>query len=136
MIKIQEMTDREIDNAKKQFNKKMTDKYGFPYGSKLDSDEIKESEKLACRDMMVSVLAYDCDPSMSVGEVVDILMNDDYIEAYISGHGRWSTKKFPLGYKVVLELAKEMANDYCGKAKLTRDVFTDSEGLSYNGLEW
>ena len=136
MIKIQEMTSKQVDAARIDFSRKMADKYGDKYGSKMDDSELRESTELSCRGMMISILAYECDPSMNIYEVIDILMNDEYIKAYITGKGKWGKKEYPLGYDTVLELAKDMARDYCGKAKLSRNTFTDSEGLSYNSLTY
>jgi len=140
MIKIYEMTNNQIKKGRTEFGRRMGNKYKTDYFLKqLNDDEKREKESWSCRDMMSSILAYNCSPEMGVDRVVDILMNNEYIKPYITGiDGRsyGSQPTIKLGYDAVLEIAEDMAEDFCKRGKVHRNVFTDSEGLSYNALEY
>ena len=64
-------------------------------------------------------------PALTVGSVKSSGKERSYADPYI--------KK--LGIKRVRELVAEQEADFA-KAKVLRNVFTDSEGVAYNSVQW
>lgn len=78
----------------------------------------KEDRIIDCIEMIHSILTY----SPRADWDVDIVMADEYLDRY----------KNELGEDKVRELVTQEVEEYINNAIVSTDVFTDSEGLSYN----
>lgn len=80
-------------------------------------------EELSCREMVNSCLCY--------GGIEDFWAHHDWCSegSYAARHVR------ALGRARVEEICKEQAEDMA-RARILRNVHTDSEGLSYNSIVW
>ena len=91
-----------------------------------DSDAFEvELTELSCRDMINSILAYNVPRTYTAEQILEREEHSyhNYLEDYV--------KK--LGREKVLALIEEQKNDI---KEIRRDVFTDSEGVSYNSIVW
>lgn len=111
------MTQKQIDAAKKALPS--------PVDYKNWTDEQKRlAEELSCREMINSCLTY--------GSI------DDFWEEY---EWRFGDKSYAtpfvriLGIERVKEIVIEQEKDF-SKAKIIHNVYTDSEGVSYNSVLW
>lgn len=86
-----------------------------PYGT-------KEYTELTCISMMHSILVYNYSPKQ---ENFTFPINNQYLQKYIK----------TLGIEQVSQLWAEQVADF-RKAKVSRDVYTDNEGCSYNSCRW
>ena len=105
------MTRKEIEAMKNTLPKW---KDGKPPVLTLEQELLSES--LSCRSMINSILCYH--------GAKDIMQNP-YLQKYFE----------TLGPITVAKLANEQIEDF-SKAKVLTDVYTDSEGLSYNSIIW
>lgn len=111
------MTQREIDAAKKTLPSRFEYKNWTEEQKKLD-------EELSCREMVNSCLCY--------GSIKDFWEECPW---------RWGDKSYAashirkLGMERVKEIVKEQEADFA-KAIVRRNVFTDSEGVTYNSILW
>lgn len=77
--------------------------------------------ELACREMINSCLAY--------GSI------RDFWRVNYRGHSYADSYVRRLGKEKVVELAEEQESDFA-KATVLHDVYTDSEGVTYNSVIW
>ena len=105
------MTDKQIKQAREQLPK-ITQ---IPWSSWTDEQKRLDRE-LSCRDMINSILCYD-------GK--EEILKDWYLRKYID----------ELGIETVQRLCDEQVADF-ENAIIKRNVFTDSEGVSYNSVIW
>ena len=105
------MTRKEIEAMKNTLPKW---KDGKPPVLTLEQELLSES--LSCRSMINSILCYH--------GAKDIMQNP-YLQKYFE----------TLGPINVAKLANEQIEDF-SKAKVLTNVYTDSEGLSYNSIIW
>lgn len=123
------MTAKEIQAAKDAlYEKYYGDKSRLPQNLKqpwTKEDEIFE-EELSCRDMINSMLVYgDSVEKGSYGY-------NKYLKTYTE-KGTWHDGL--LTEKRLAEIIAEQKKDF-EKAIVKRDVYTDSEGCSYNSCRW
>ena len=82
------------------------------------ADELdREENELSCIEMIHSILTY------SNNRNADEVINDKYLEKYID----------ELGRDKVMELLKNEIEEF-NNATINRDVYTDSEGVTYNSV--
>lgn len=93
------------------------------------TDEQKRLDKeLSCREMMNSCLAY--------GGMKDFWRRHDSLFAPGEVNCGYADRHVEeLGLKRVRELEREQEEDFA-KAKLRRNTYTDSEGVTYNTIIW
>lgn len=103
------MTRKEIEKAKEK-NPRFIN--GTP--CKLTKEQEILHRELDCREMINSCLCYGTD-----------FLNSIYKDRYIA----------ELGVERVSQLYNEQKNDF-EKAIVYHDVFEDSEGVSYNSIQW
>ena len=115
------MTQKEIDRAK------ATRPSLFEYNTWTDEQKRLDNE-ISCREMINSCLIYHGEQSGwdVFWEENEWRLGD---KSYAAPHVR------ALGRERVEELFNEQLADF-RKATVHQDVFTDSEGLSYNSIEW
>ena len=77
--------------------------------------------ELSCREMVNSCLCY--------GSIEDFWRKPEWRDSYAARHVR------ALGRARVAEICKEQQEDIA-RARILRNVFTDSEGCSYNSIIW
>ena len=113
------MTQREIDAAKATLPRLCS----IPWKDWTD-EQRRLYEELSCREMINSCLVY---------EGIDGFWRECEWrfgdKSYAASHVR------VLGLERVKELVAEQEADFA-KAKVARDVFTDSEGVTYNSVRW
>ena len=112
------MTQREIDAAKKTLPSRFEWKNWTEDQKQLDRE-------LSCRDMINSCLVYDG----IAGFWKEYEWRSGKDKSYAAPYIR------ELGLSRVQELVAEQEADFA-KAKVFRDVFTDSEGVTYNSVRW
>lgn len=105
------MTDIELEN-KKKFARTL------PFGS-------KEQTECSCIDMINSILCYQC---AGYTNAESVFKHEQ--QAYHNYLAQYTEK---LGRNRVIELIQGQINSI---KKINRAVFTDSDGLSYNSIEW
>lgn len=113
------MTQREIDLAKATLPRFCS----MPWKDWTDEQRRLDAE-LSCREIINSCLVYE-----SIGSFwreCEWRLGD---KSYAAPHVR------ALGLERVKELVAEQEADFT-KAKVSRDVFTDSEGVTYNSVRW
>ena len=120
---LSETSNKQLDSKKKTFYARMRDKHGNDFRGKFDDDDKLANEELFLIDMLHSIFAYAPDTHHMT---VDDIMQNRYIKQYIE----------TLGVDRVREIASEELNDFKSHARVRKDVFQDSEGLSYNSIEW
>lgn len=86
-----------------------------PYGT-------KEYTELSCISMMHSILVYNYYPEQGK---ITFPIDNQYLQKYIK----------TLGVERVSQLWSEQVTDF-RKAKVSHNVYTDSEGCSYNSCRW
>lgn len=82
----------------------------------------EDGAELRCISMMHSILIYDYNPKQ---EKFPFPTDNLYLKNYID----------EIGMARVEQLWQEQVADF-RKAKVSRDVWTDSEGCSYNSCRW
>lgn len=121
------MTYKQFKQAKKQLNNKYYgDKVRIPQNLAfpITPEDKITFEELRCIDMINSILAYDW-----FGETAEEVMQMEerghynYLADYVT----------MLGRDKVVALIQGQINDI---AYITRNVHTDSEGLTYNSIIW
>ena len=121
------MTYKQFKQAKKQLNNKYYgDKVRIPQNLAfpITPEDKIAFEELRCIDMINSILAYDW-----FGETAEEVMQMEerghynYLADYVT----------MLGRDKVVALIQGQINDI---AYITRNVHTDSEGLTYNSIIW
>lgn len=111
------MTQREIDAAKRTLPSRFEWKDWTDEQKRLD-------EELSCREMINSCLTY--------GGIRGFWEECEW---------RWGDKSYAaphvraLGLERVEQLVAEQEADFA-KAVVSYDVFTDSEGITYNSVRW
>lgn len=111
------MTQKEINAVKKTLPSR------FEYRTWTEEQKRLDWE-LSCRDMINSCLVYS--GIRAFWERCEWRTGDkSYADPYVRALGR----------KRVEELVAEQEADFA-KAKVFRDVYTDSEGVSYNSIRW
>lgn len=105
------MTRKEIEAMQKTLPKW---KDGKPPVLTLEQELLSES--LSCRSMINSILCYHGSKD---------IMKNLYLQKYFE----------TLGTITVAKLVNEQIEDF-SKAKVLTNVYTDSEGLSYNSIIW
>ena len=118
------MTDVELEQAKKELVEQMQKSRGE--SGKPTPEQKRQYEKFLCIRMINPVIAYDWHEGQTAKELLDWELNDSYhsyLEEYVN--------KF--GYDEVLALVQGQLDDV---RFVERNVFTDSEGLSYNSITW
>lgn len=118
------MTDFELSQAKKELGEEM--RASRELTGTTTPEQKKRYEKLLCVGMINSVIAYEWREGQTAKELLDWELHDryhSYLEEYVN--------KF--GYDEVLALVQGQLDDV---KFIERDVFTDSEGLSYNSITW
>ena len=114
------MTDRQIKAAKET----LPGLCAYPW-EKWTEEQKQLSRELDCREMINSCLCYD---SIESFWRVDPWRWGEY-KSY---SGRYVAE---LGLARVRELCEEQMQDF-SKAKVLRNVYTDSEGCTYNSIIW
>ena len=134
MVKKEETTSKQLDTMKADLRAKEIQALkdaGDPNPENLggivkrlpeDVWKVLENEEniINCIDMIHSILAY----SPEVNWEVDIVLNDDYMKKYI---GR-------LGIDKVSDLVEQEVNEFKNNVVIDKDVYTDSEDVSYNSI--
>ena len=134
MVKKEETTSKQLDTMKADLRAKEIQALkdaGDPNPENLggivkrlpeDVWKVLENEEniINCIDMIHSILAY----SPEVNWEVDIVLNDDYMKKYI---GR-------LGIDKVRDLVEQEVNEFKNNVVIDKDVYTDSEDVSYNSI--
>lgn len=113
------MTQREIDLAKATLPRPCS----IPWEDWTDEQHRLDAE-LSCREMINSCLVYE--GINGFWREHEWRFGD---KSYAAPHVR------ALGLERVKELVAEQEADFA-KAKVSRDVFTDSEGVTYNSIRW
>lgn len=117
------MTDEQITSLRKAL---ATADFGVTKIGDKAPRIIKEIRQLmSCVEMINSVLAYNWNGE-TAKDLLDWELSDrykSYLKEYVNH----------FGYDVVLDLVKEQMMDI---AEISKDVFTDSEGNSYNKIIW
>ena len=103
------MTEKEIKKLRKE-----NPRFNNGFGRELTKEQEKLHRELDCREMINSCLCYSTD-----------FLNSRYKDDYIKD----------LGEQRVIELYNEQKKDF-EKAIVIHDVFQDSEGISYNSIQW
>lgn len=110
--KLDETTDKELNKMKEQ----LPSRIDVPYEEW--TDEQKELDrKIACIEMIHSILTYDDIKS------ADDVMQNKYMQRYIE----------ELGETKVKELVEQEIEEF-KSATINKDVYTDSEGVTYNSV--
>lgn len=112
------MTQREIDAAKKTLPSLFDWKTWTEEQKRLD-------EELSCREMINSCLTYDGIEAFWRECTWRVGRDKSYADPHIRA----------LGLERVKQLVAEQEADFA-KATVLRDVFTDSEGVTYNSVRW
>lgn len=81
-----------------------------------------KGDTLSAIQMIHSILAY----SAEDGRTVDNIMDNRYMKSYINS----------LGEDTVRDLVEKELADFKERATVVNDVYTDSEGVSYNSINW
>lgn len=105
------MTDKQIKEMKKTLPRW---KNGVP--PVLTPQQKILQESLSCRDMINSILCY---------HGTNNIMDNPYLKKYMES----------LGTILVSLLVEEQIQDF-SKATVLQNVYTDSEGCSYNSIIW
>lgn len=100
------MNSKEIKKIKREM-------YNSENWKDENSMERRTYEEMSCRSMIMSCLIYG-----------DNIYKSRYVMEYID----------ILGEQRVLELCKEQEEYFNTKCKVVKNVYTDSEGVSYNSL--
>lgn len=103
------MTDKQLEHLKRASRR-----YGIH--TDLTDEEKAIHKKTWCIDMINSVIAYD-------GCKMEYILNNKYMQDYIN----------ELGVETVKELAQAQIDDVL---YVKHNVYTDSEGCSYNSIVW
>lgn len=121
---LSEMNDKELSDAQKGMKQYAVGKTepGMPY--KFSDEGKRKSTELSCIDMINSVLAYG-EKGLSAEEVLARQENGyhNYLKDYINSLGR----------ERVIELIQGQIDDM---EDVDTDVYTDSEGVTYNSIRW
>lgn len=118
------MKDFELDKLKKEFYPILRETWTAK--KQLTPEQKQTRNKIECIDMVNSTLAYYWDDIMTAEELLDFELHHkriSYLKEYVE----------KLGEECVLQIIKEQINDV---DHILRNVFTDSEGLSYNSIIW
>lgn len=117
------MTDEQITSLRKAL---ATADFGVTKIGNKAPRIIKEIRQLMnCVEMINSVLAYNWN-----GETAKNLLDWELSDRYKSYLKEYVNH---FGYDVVLDLMKEQMMDI---AEISKNVFTDDEGISYNKIVW
>lgn len=118
------MTDFELEQAKRELAEQM--RKSREESGKPTPEQKRQYEKFLCIGMINAIIAYDWHEGQPAKDFLDWELNDSYhsyLEEYVN--------KF--GYDEVLALVQGQLDDV---KFVERNVFTDSEGLSYNSISW
>jgi hypothetical protein len=120
------MTAKEIQTAKDLLHKKYYGNGCVRPGVKWSKEDEISEEELSCRNMINSMLIY--------GDSVekDSYGYNKYLKPYTE-KGTWHDGLF--NEKRLAEIIAEQKKDF-EKAIVKRNVYTDSEGCSYNSCVW
>lgn len=115
------MIDKELEMYKDELRAKGVSHYantGSP-------EDIKRSQELSCADMINSILAYHWYFGLTGEDIMRYEENSyyNYLEDYVKTIGR----------DRVIELINDQINDI---KEILHNVYTDSEGLTYNSIVW
>ena len=105
------MTGKQIDQARRQ----LPNRIKIAWASWTDEQKRIDRE-LSCRSMINSILCYDGKEN---------IINNWYLQQYTD----------ELGLDTVERLCNEQIADF-EKATVKRNVYTDSDGISYNSIIW
>lgn len=121
---LKEMNDRELEDAEQKMRQETRERTGKKDVWFKDVDK-KTYNTLSAIRMINSVLAYHWVEGETAEELLDKELNryKSYLQEYVD----------KLGREKVLELIENQMNDI---DHIARNVSTDSEGLSYNGIVW
>ena len=121
---LKEMNDRELEDAEQKMWQETRERTGKKDVWFKDVDK-KTYNTLSAIRMINSVLAYHWVEGETAEELLDKELNryKSYLQEYVD----------KLGREKVLELIENQMNDI---DHIARNVSTDSEGLSYNGIVW
>lgn len=121
---LKEMNDRELEDAEQKMWQETRERTGKKDVWFKDVDKKTYNTLFAIR-MINSVLAYHWAEGETAEELLDKELNryKSYLQEYVD----------KLGREKVLELIENQMNDI---DHIARNVSTDSEGLSYNGIVW
>ena len=131
--KLNETTNKELNAKEEAFRKKVRQALKdngdsnsdnmVGWVKRLPEDIVKELEQeeaeLRCISMLHSILTY------SNNRDIDILLQDRYLQKYID----------ELGIDKVKELATQEINEF-NNAEIINDVYTDTEGVTYNSVKF
>lgn len=122
------MTHKEYERERKSFiDRRTTNGYGFPANTskKLPVLYYAEEEILSCISMVDSILCYDCRGFSDASAVLSYSKRSykDYLKEYVES----------LGENMVLKIIQEQIDSI---DHIKCDVYTDSEGVSYNSIVW
>lgn len=104
------MTDKELQKIKDS----------LPKWDEQNEEEKKLDNELSCREMINSILIYGY-----LNNTVDEIYENKYLRGY----------KKDISEERIKELIKEQQEDL-KKSKINQDVYTDSEGVTYNSVSW
>lgn len=124
------MTGPQIEKLKDEINTKYYgDECLLPENLKMPITKEDETllEELACREMINSCLVYGSDP-------FQLIEKWWYMHGYCK-RSYMSDYEDTLGKKRVKELYKEQLADI-RKATVKHNVYEDSEGCTYNSIDW
>lgn len=104
-----------------------TAKNALPPYKERNEEQNLLSKELSCRDMINSIMIYG-----NINSPYDERTQtfNHFLDSYVNEDGL-----YPLGTKRVLELIREQQKDFA-KAKVRYNVYTDSEGCTYNSCLW
>ena len=122
------MTDKQFKQKEKELREEMH-KMGVgwidgKYIAPPEEYQLREKE-LSCINMINSILCYQCKGYTNANDVLEYEEKSPY--NYLSEYVKI------LGRKKVLGLIQEQIDSIKG---IENNVFTDSEGLSYNSIIW
>lgn len=124
------MTQKQIDELKDKLNfKYYGDDCHIPENLKMpvSKEDEKTFNELSCREMIISCLVYGSDPFQKINKY---WYNHGYCErSYMSDYE-------DLFGKIRVKELYEEEKKSLSKATINKDVYIDSEGCSYNSINW
>lgn len=122
------MNDKILEQERKKLREEMSaNGYGWIDGKYVKPPKKYETRKreLNCIDMINSILCYDCRGYKNAEKVMEYEERSyhNYLEDYVKLFGR---------DKVITLIQKQIDSI----SSVNCDVYTDSEGLSYNSITW
>lgn len=113
------MTDKEL---KDEYATLCKSGGGNRFEGNYTEEQKRRWRELDCIEMINSLLAYDYAGESSAQHILSS-QKDKYLKRYVAD----------LGETCVLSLIEGQINDI---KDISRDVFTDSEGVTYNSIVW